>query len=611
MEATPDMTETPLVNEAEPENTASIAAPPAGSAPAATATRDTGAARDTGAMRDPLDVIVVGGGPAGLAAALMLGRARRRVLVIDAGQPRNRFADRMHGVPGFEGVPPGEYLERVRAEVAGYGCVFVDGEVETVSEPEAGIGGVVRVSLRDGTELRARALIVATGLTDELPGIPGLAERWGTSVLHCPYCHGWEVRDQSLGVIARSPMSLHQVQLVRQWSDRVTLFSAGAGDVDDATTRRLRARGIAVIESPVVELLGEASGGSGADAGRLTGVRTADGGVTEIDAVFTFGASTPHDHFLAGLGLERAETPMGSFLAVDAVYRTSAPRIWAVGNVVDPSLNVPMSAGVGSFTGASVNWALVEEEFELAEASEASEGSEVHDSRSAGDGDPGPWPEVAPAEYWEERYGESDRIWSGRVNRVLADVAASLEPGRALDLGCGEGGDVVWLARQGWKATGIDISRTAIGRAEAAARAAGLGEAQAGFRVADLSGLDAGERFDLVSASFLHSPVELPRERILRLAAEHVAPGGHLLITAHAAPPPWAKARHAHEHEHAHDGQDPGHPSFPTPDEEIASLGLDDAEWEILLAETRDREATGPDGETATLADGIVLLRRR
>ena len=228
--------------------------------------------------------------------------------------------------------------------------------------------------------------------------------------------------------------------------------------------------------------------------------------------------------------------------------------------------------------------------------------------------------EVAPAEYWEARYGSAEQMWSGRVNQVLVETVDEFDPGRALDLGCGEGGDVVWLAKRGWRATGIDISETAIQRARAAARDAGLTEAQANFRVADLAELAADERFDLVTASFLHSPVELPREQILRRAAAHVAPGGHLLITAHAAPPPWASDLHDHgsgghgsEDHSSEDRDSETHevPRFPLPQDELAALDLDPKEWDTLVAQTRDREAVAPDGAHVVLTDGIVLVRRR
>ena len=199
------------------------------------------------------DVIIAGGGAAGLSAALMLGRSRRRVLVIDAGSPRNRNASHMHGVLGLEGIPPAELLARGRAEVEGYGVELAQGTVEGVERERGGL----RVATSDGAALTARALVVATGLTDELPDVPGLAERWGSTVLHCPYCHGWEVRDRRLGVLTTSPLSLHQAELIRQWSDRVVVFTAGLGQITPEAERRLRSRGIVLEPEPVTRILGE------------------------------------------------------------------------------------------------------------------------------------------------------------------------------------------------------------------------------------------------------------------------------------------------------------------------------------------------------------------
>lgn len=295
------------------------------------------------------DAIILGGGAAGLATALMLGRALRRTLVIDAGTPRNRFASHMHGVLGHDGVPPQDLLARGRAEVARYGVEVRPGLAARVDLAD---GGVV-VTLDDGgAPLTARALVLATGMTDVLPDVPGLAERWGSGVLHCPYCHGWEVRGQRLGVLAASPLSPHQAELVRQWSDRVTFFTAGlGGPLDDDVAARLRARGVALEEVAVAEVLG--------DGGAVTGVRLADGRVVELDALFTGAMAQPHDDAVAHLGLDRADTPVGSFLAVDAFGKTSAERIWAAGNVVDPGATVPMSSGAGARVGGMVNMALV------------------------------------------------------------------------------------------------------------------------------------------------------------------------------------------------------------------------------------------------------------
>ncbi|PFG36299.1 thioredoxin reductase [Flavimobilis soli] len=294
------------------------------------------------------DAIVLGGGPAGLATALMLGRALRRTLVIDAGSPRNRFASHMHGVLGHDGVPPQDLLARGREEVARYGVEVRAGQAERVDLVE---GGVV-VTLDDGAALTGRALVLATGMTDVLPDVPGLAERWGSGVLHCPYCHGWEVRGQRLGVLASTPLAPHQAELVRQWSEHVTFFTAGlGGPLDHDVAARLRARGVALEEAAVTEVLG--------DGEAVAGVRLADGRVVELDALFTGAMVRPHDGAVAHLGLDRADTPVGSFLAVDAFGRTSAERVWAVGNVVDPGATVPMSSGAGARVGGAVNMALV------------------------------------------------------------------------------------------------------------------------------------------------------------------------------------------------------------------------------------------------------------
>ena len=199
-----------------------------------------------------------------------------------------------------------------------------------------------------------------------------------------------------------------------------------------------------------------------------------------------------------------------------------------------------------------------------------------------------------PAEFWEDRYASAAKVWSGKVNHAIVQVVSTLDPGRSLDLGCGEGGDVVWLAQRGWDATGVDISATATRRAAEGASAAGIADDRIHFEAADLGTWTPTEMYDLVTASFLQSPVELPRADILGRVAEHVVPGGRLLIVAHAGMPPWST--------HAH------HQEFPTPDEEVAALGL--AGWTVEIAEVRSHEAAGPDGQHATLDDTVVLLRR-
>lgn len=199
-----------------------------------------------------------------------------------------------------------------------------------------------------------------------------------------------------------------------------------------------------------------------------------------------------------------------------------------------------------------------------------------------------------PTEFWENRYGEKDAIWSGRANWMLVDTVADLPPGRALDLGCGEGGDAVWLAERGWTVTGVDISPTAVARATRAAADRGL---PAEFRAVDLETWRTDESFDLVTACFLQSPLAFGREQVLRRAAGLVAPGGHLLSVAHAAAPPWSGMA--------------GDPTmvFPTPDGDLAALALG-RDWDVLIAQVRTRPATDPDGRETTLDDSVVLVRR-
>lgn len=213
-------------------------------------------------------------------------------------------------------------------------------------------------------------------------------------------------------------------------------------------------------------------------------------------------------------------------------------------------------------------------------------------------------PDADPVAHWEGRYGESDRMWSGNVNATTAQVAAGLPSGRALDLGCGEGGDAIWLAEQGWQVTAVDLSRTAVGRGERAAAERGIDAIT--WVAADLQEWEPDRpEFDLVTASFFHSQAALDRTEVLRKAASWIAPGGHLLLVSHAAPPPWSGLAHEDESHggHVHD--------LPTPEQELAALDLPERDWHRVQALIVHRDATGPDGQQATLVDGVVLLRRR
>lgn len=206
-------------------------------------------------------------------------------------------------------------------------------------------------------------------------------------------------------------------------------------------------------------------------------------------------------------------------------------------------------------------------------------------------------------QFWEQRYGERDRIWSGRVNQVLADVAAGLAAGTALDLGAGEGGDAVWLAGRGWQVTAVDISATALSRGRSAATDVGVAE-RISFQQYDLATEFPPGSFDLVSAQYLHSPVDFPRATVLQRAAGAVAIGGRLLIVDHAEPPPWAR-----EHHNDQDGNHQPPPMAPL-SETFGSLELMPEQWLVERCETVGREATGPDGITGTVLDNIILACR-
>jgi thioredoxin reductase len=318
------------------------------------------------------DVVVIGGGVAGSSAALMLARARRSVLVVDAGQPRNAVAAHMHGVLGHDGKPPRQLVAEGRREIEGYGGVVVDGRVEAVDRVEpvpAGdpaAGPRFRVTLDGGTEVRARRVILATGLADVLPEVPGLAAHWGAGVVVCPYCDGYEVRDRRIGVLATGPGSLHHVQMLRQWSADITfLVAGGTADgaplaIDTATRAGIDARGIRVEESAVVRVLGER------DA--LEGVELADGRILPLDSLFAMPGVAPRDALALALGAEREDTPWGPFLAVDPMGRTSVPGLLVAGNAASGSANVPVAMAAGTMAGAMANGDLVTEDVAAAVA---------------------------------------------------------------------------------------------------------------------------------------------------------------------------------------------------------------------------------------------------
>lgn len=290
------------------------------------------------------DVVVVGGGAAGLSAALVLGRARRRVAVVDSGTPRNAPAAHMHGFLSRDGMPPADLLAVGREEAASYGVELIAGRVDSV---EPGF----KVTLAEGGTLESRRLLIATGATDEIPPIPELWKRWGKDLLHCPYCHGWEVRDQPIGVIGTSAASVEHAQLIRQWTDDLIFFTH-MHDLTDAEREQLEARDIRVVDSEVRGIVVEDD--------RLKGVVLGDGRTVERTALFIRPVMRPYlDGVLEELGCHADDL---GFILVDAVGRTSVSGIWAAGNAANPRAQVITAAGEGSAAAISINADLVEED---------------------------------------------------------------------------------------------------------------------------------------------------------------------------------------------------------------------------------------------------------
>ncbi len=307
------------------------------------------------------DVVVVGGGAAGLSGALLLARSRRSVLVIDAGEPRNAPAAGVHNFLTRDGVKPATLLELGRAEVRGYGAHVLTAHVQ-LAEP---VPDGFNVTLDDGRVTTARRLLVATGLTDELPDVPGLRERWGRDVVHCPYCHGWELRDQAVGVLATGPLAVHQALLFRQLTTDVALFTHTAPALTDEQATQL-GRGVRVVGGRVASL--------DIVDDHLSGVRLEDGTVVARQALAVSPRMVAHSELLVGLGLRPSPHPlgMGELIPADATGRTDVPGVWVAGNVGDLSATVISAAAQGATAAAAINGDLVAEDARRATARPAS-----------------------------------------------------------------------------------------------------------------------------------------------------------------------------------------------------------------------------------------------
>lgn len=299
------------------------------------------------------DVVIVGGGAAGLSAATTLGRALRSVLVIDSGTPRNAPAAGVHGYLSRDGMNPRELLAIGRSEVLSYGGTIIDGEaVSAQRTPDA-----FEVRLGDARRFNGRRLLVATGLTDVLPPIVGLPEQWGKGVVHCPYCHGWEIRGQRIGVLGTGPLSVHQALLFRQWSSDVTLFLNDTVEPTDEEWDKLAARSVTVVDGAVASV--DAVGGV------LAGLTLRRGPSFEVQALAVGTRMEARSALLESLGLRSQAHPSaaGRFIETDAMGgATAAPGVYAAGNVSNLMAQVITAAAEGVMTGARINADLIEEE---------------------------------------------------------------------------------------------------------------------------------------------------------------------------------------------------------------------------------------------------------
>ena len=289
------------------------------------------------------DVIVIGGSYAGMAATLQLVRARRSVLVIDAGERRNRFASHSHGFLGQDGVDPGEIAANARRQLEAYPTLsWHDGRAEAIS----GQVDSFTVTTADRELHRGRRILLATGLADQLPPVPGLAERWGKAVFHCPYCHGYEIGQGRIGIIGTGPMSIHQAELLTDWG-KVTLLGNGAVELSHDTRSNLERRGVTIEEVPIDRIEGHAD------------VAMADGRLLSFAGLFTATRTVPSGSLAEATGCALEDSPMGMQVRTDAESKTSVPGVFACGDVTRVPHSVSLAVGNGAMAGVQVHRSLL------------------------------------------------------------------------------------------------------------------------------------------------------------------------------------------------------------------------------------------------------------
>ena len=282
------------------------------------------------------DVIIIGGSFAGLTAAMQLGRARRKVTVLDTGLNRNRYAGHAHNIFGHDGTPPGDLLAAARKQVQGYPTVhFVPARAQLVT----GAPDDFRITTADGETLAGRRLILSYGIVDEMPAIPGFADCWGKTVIHCPFCHGYEVAGKRWGLLYSSPMSLHGPALYANWTDDITLILDGH-DIAGEERHKLEQRGVKLENGKLV--------GITHDQGEVRGITLEDGTEIGLDALYAHPRNRPSADLHAQLGLDMKDTPTGTMIAVGDMQAASRPGIFAAGDLVTGMHSVTFASNTGS-----------------------------------------------------------------------------------------------------------------------------------------------------------------------------------------------------------------------------------------------------------------------
>ena len=510
------------------------------------------------------DVAVVGGSAAGLAAALQIQRQYRSVIVIDSGEPRNAPADRIHGYLGYDGCPPTDLIAAGRAELRRYG-----GEILSARVTDAGRDAHGFWLHAGGVSVRSRRIVAATGVIDELPAIEGIDSHWGASIIHCPLCHGYETRGQRLVQVVTHPVGLHSAPFFAHLSRRLTLVISPDLAVDTDELAAFESGGVEVLCGDVRRIIH----GPGAV---LAGVELADGRRLTADTVVVTPRMHPRIEPFGALGLTAQPHPNGvaDVVVTGPAGETAVDGLYAAGNLTDPSQQVLAAAADGSHVGAKVA-------FDLA----------VEDQATGSRQSP------AEAE-WNSRYS-GDEVWSGKPNGTLVAEISSTRPGRALDIGAGEGGDALWLSEQGWDVTATDVARAGLNRLASTAAAQG-----AAIRcvAADANALHAfgNATFDLVSLFYSAIP-RTGDGRAIANILNAVAPGGTLLMVGHA--PPWSDTAGLGDRHSA-------------PWDRDAFIGVDHVEaairskpgWTIVTSELRDRP---PGSSTHHHHDQDLVMRAR